>query len=162
MRRTVQIGLVLAIGLIAIGSVAAVQEVILTATGTATVHNPTISAVFVSGNIGTPYSFGGAPSQAPAVSCTVTNSGEGLSCPSVSMQTGDYAVFSTVVRNTGTALVNITLTITPANSAVLHIVPVSAPNWIAAGDNQTYSFTLTAVSAGSSQFTVTVSAIGQY
>ena len=116
----------------------------LTGTGQVVVTPPTITAKFVSGHIG---------NQA----CQVTNSGSGLSCPSVSVQAGNTTTLVFSIQNTGTQKINMGITVTPDNSTVLLInQDVGSPSILAPGSMGTYTYTLYCENVGDAGFAISV------
>ncbi len=148
------------VALTSIGVVLAATTFTLTASSNVTVNAPVVAAVFTSGSLsneatGTSYVL---PNGFQGESCTVGSSGESLSCPSFSMQSGDYVVFTAVVQNTGTTTATVDVVATPSNGAVMSITADgSNPTYVGAGDNATFIFTLRALQAGNGGFTVTLS-----
>ncbi len=155
------LGIITLLALTSFGVVYAVVGFTLTASSNITVSPPTVSANFISGSISneaTPGLGYVLPHGFQGEGCTVGSAGQALSCPSFSIQEGDYVVFTAVVQNTGTITAGITVTATPANSGVTSIVSdPSNPTFLTPGENGTYIFTITALQVGNSGFTVTLS-----
>lgn len=133
----------------------------LTASSNVTVTAPKVSAIFISGSLSSEQSISSGvvlPGGFVGENCIIGSVGETITCPSFSMQAGDYVVFTAVVRNTGTSTASLTISATPVDTSVLTITADSTtPSWISAGGNATYTFTIRAVGVGNSGFTVTMS-----
>ena len=133
----------------------------LTATSNVTVNAPKVSAVFVSGEVGSEVMPGTSyvpPNAFTGESCSVGSSGTTLSCNAISIQAGDYVVLTAVISNTGTIVITPNAAATPTNPSVLSITAwPSNAQYIAPNNEASYAFTITALQPGTSGFTVTVS-----
>jgi uncharacterized repeat protein (TIGR01451 family) len=119
----------------------------LTGTGSVTVTAPIVSAVFVSGSVGTQ-------------GCTISNNGNTLSCPGATIQQGDTATLTFQVKNTGTIEINLGIQVTPVNPSVLSVEPgPQGTTTLAVGSVGTYTYSLIGIGTGNSGFTISISPV---
>jgi hypothetical protein len=137
-------GVALAAMLLGFGGLVAFGAFNLTGTGQVNVTAPLVSAAFVSG-------------QVAGKTCTVSGSGNSLSCPSISLPAGNETTLTFSIKNTGSQKVNLDIQVVPVNATVLNITPGAGSGTVLAPDSiGTYAYTIYCLNVGNAAFTISV------